>query len=114
MRLVDTIGFALTSLSSNRIRTLLMLLAMSIGVAAVVLLTGIGNGARLYIVDQFSSLGTNLVIVIPGRAETASNTPATLVGETPRDLTLDDARSLERGDAVRRLTPINIGELTIA
>ena len=111
---MDAIGFALTSLGSNRVRTFLMLLAMSIGVAAVVLLTGIGNGARLYIVDQFSSLGTNLVIVIPGRTETASNTPATLVGETPRDLTLGDARELERGDAVRRIAPLNIGELSIS
>jgi putative ABC transport system permease protein len=114
MRPLDTIGFALQSLGSNRVRTLLMLLAMSIGVAAVVLLTGIGNGARLYIVDQFASLGTNLVIVIPGRTETASNTPATLVGETPRDLTLGDARALSRGDTVRRMTPVNIGELSIA
>ncbi len=114
MRPLDTIGFALQSLGSNRVRTLLMLLAMSIGVASVVLLTGIGNGARLYIVDQFASLGTNLVIVIPGRTETASNTPATLVGETPRDLTLADARALLRGDAVKRLTPVNIGELSIA
>jgi putative ABC transport system permease protein len=114
MRPLDAIGFAFASLGSNRVRTLLMLLAMSIGVAAVVLLTGIGNGARLYIVDQFASLGANLVIVIPGRAETASNTPATLVGETPRDLTLADARALARGDAVHRLTPINIGEMNIA
>jgi putative ABC transport system permease protein len=114
MRPSDTILFALSSLGSNRVRTFLMLLAMSIGVAAVVLLTGIGNGARLYIVDQFASLGTNLVIVIPGRADTASNTPATLVGETPRDLTLGDARALMRGDAVGRLTPIVIGELSIA
>ena len=114
MRPVDAIAFALMSLGSNRVRTLLMLLAMSIGVAAVVLLTGIGNGARLYIVDQFSSLGTNLVIVIPGRAETASNTPATLVGETPRDLTLSDARALVRDDTVRRIAPLNIGEMNIA
>jgi len=114
VRPVDAIAFALMSLGSNRVRTLLMLLAMSIGVAAVVLLTGIGNGARLYIVDQFSSLGTNLVIVIPGRAETASNTPATLVGETPRDLTLSDARALVRDDTVRRIAPLNIGEMNIA
>jgi putative ABC transport system permease protein len=114
MRPLDAIGFALTSLGSNRVRTLLMLLAMSIGVAAVVVLTGIGNGARLYIVDQFSSLGTNLVIVIPGRTDTTSNTPATLIGETPRDLTLNDARALERGDTVRRLAPLNIGELNVA
>lgn len=113
MRPLDALGFACASLGSNRVRTLLMLLAMSIGVAAVVLLTGIGNGARLYIVDQFASLGTNLVIVIPGRTETAANTPAALVGETPRDLTLADARALARGDAVKRLTPINIGEMNI-
>src|SRR3989339_940970 len=110
MRPLDILRFGLMSLGSNRVRTLLMLLAMSIGVAAVVLLTGIGNGARLYIVDQFASLGTNLVIIIPGRAETASNTPATLVGETPRDLTLEDAQALSRSELVARVAPLNIGE----
>ena len=114
MRPWDAIGFSIGSLGGNRVRTLLMLLAMAIGVAAVVLLTGIGNGARLYIVDQFASLGTNLVIVIPGRAETAGNTAAALVGETPRDLTLADARALTRDETVRRLTPVNIGEMHIS
>ena len=99
------------SLGSNKARTALMLLAMSIGVAAVVLLTGIGNGARLYIVDQFSSLGTNLVIIIPGRTETASNTPATLIGETPRELTLGDMKVLAKGDMVKRIAPLILGEL---
>ena len=111
MRPVDTILFGLGSLGSNRVRTALMLLAMSIGVAAVVLLTGIGNGARLYIVDKFAALGTNLVIVIPGRSETANNTPATLVGETPRDLTLEDALAVMRSELVSRVAPLNIGEL---
>ncbi len=91
-----------------------MLLAMSIGVAAVVVLTAIGNGARHYVVDQFSSLGTNLVIVVPGRAETAGSAASTLVGETPRDLTLDDARSLLRGDALRRMAPFNLGEIAVS
>jgi putative ABC transport system permease protein len=112
MRPVDTILFASASLVSNRARTALMLLAMAIGVAAVVLLTGIGNGARLYIVDQFASLGTNLLIVLPGRAETVGSSPATLVGETPRDLTLGDAQALQRSSLVRRLAPLNIGELS--
>ncbi len=112
MRPLDTIRFGLGSLGSNRVRTALMLLAMSIGVAAVVLLTGIGNGARLYIVDKFAALGTNLVIVIPGRAETANNTPATLVGETPRDLTLEDALAVMHSELVGRVAPLNIGELS--
>lgn len=112
MRPLDTFRFGLASLGSNRVRTTLMLLAMSIGVAAVVLLTGIGNGARLYIVDKFAALGTNLVIVIPGRAETASNAPATLVGETPRDLTLEDTMAVMRSELVSRAAPLNIGELS--
>lgn len=112
MRPLDIIRFGLGSLGSNRVRTALMLLAMSIGVASVVLLTGIGNGARLYIVDKFAALGTNLVIVIPGRAETANNTPATLVGETPRDLTLEDALAVMRSELVGRVAPLNIGELS--
>ena len=114
MRTRDAIAFALASLAFSRVRTLLMLLAMSIGVAAVVVLTAIGNGARHYVVDQFSSLGTNLVIVVPGRAETAGGAATTLVGETPRDLTLDDARSLLRGDALRRMAPFNLGEIAVA
>ena len=114
MRARDAIAFALASLAFSRVRTLLMLLAMSIGVAAVVVLTAIGNGARHYVVDQFSSLGTNLVIVVPGRAETAGGAATTLVGETPRDLTLDDARSLLRGGALRRMAPFNLGEIAVS
>ena len=53
-----------------------MVLAMSIGVAAVVVLTALGDGARRYVVDQFASLGTNLVIVLPGRSETGGVNPA--------------------------------------
>lgn len=112
MRPLDYPRFALRSLGAGKVKTGLMLLATAIGVAAVVLLTGIGNGARLYIVDKFSSLGTNLLIVIPGRTETAANTPSTLLGETPRDLTLEDAAALTRSDLVLRVAPLNIGELS--
>jgi putative ABC transport system permease protein len=86
-----------------------MLIAMAIGVAAVLMLTALGEGARRYVADQFASLGTNLIIVIPGRAETAGVTPSTLMGETPRDLTLDDAMALTRSYRVRRIAPINVG-----
>jgi len=49
---------------------------MSIGVGAVVVLTALGEGARRYVLEQFSSLGTNLLIVLPGRAETTGRRPA--------------------------------------
>lgn len=105
----DIGAFAWRALTGYSTRTILMLIAMAIGVAAVVMLTALGEGARRYVAGQFASLGTNLIIVIPGRAETAGVSPSTLMGETPRDLTLDDALALTRSYQVRRIAPLNIG-----
>ncbi len=109
MRLADLLDFAWQVVRGYRARTLLILLAMGIGVAAVVAVSSIGEGARLYVMNQFGSLGTNLVIVLPGRSETAGAMPGVLVGKTPRELTIDDALSLKRSPAVRMLAPIIVG-----
>ena len=113
MSLEDRLRFALTALHGARMRTALMLLAMAIGVAAVVLLTSLGEGARRYVVGQFSSLGTHLVIVFPGRNETTGGAPP-MLNETPRDLSLDDALALHRIHTIRHLAPVNIGSASIA
>jgi putative ABC transport system permease protein len=112
MKLTDVLRFASGSLAGARTRTLLMIAAMSIGVASVVVLTSLGEGARLYVVGQFSSLGSNLVIVFPGRSETTGN-PGMLLGETTRDLTLDDALSLTRSRAIRRIAPLTVGSALV-
>jgi putative ABC transport system permease protein len=109
MNLADTLQFASGSLRGARTRTLLMMLAMAIGVAAVVVLTALGEGARRYVVGQFSSLGSNLVIVLPGRSETSGVNPGMLVGQIPRELVLDDAQALLRSNAIRRLAPLSVG-----
>ena len=114
MKLADTLQFASGSLRGSPTRTLLMMLAMSIGVAAVVVLTALGEGARRYVVDQFSSLGTNLVIVLPGRTETAGVGPGLMSGQTPRDITLDDAQALLRSRAIKRIAPLTVGSATIS
>jgi len=82
---------------------------MGIGVAAVVLVSTLGEGARRYVLDQFGSLGTNLVIVLPGRSETAGANPGFIIGKTPRDLTLDDALALGRSHAVKLIAPLIVG-----
>ena len=109
MRAGDLFDFAWQVLRGNRGRTLLILLALGIGVAAVVAVTSLGEGARLYILNQFGSLGSNLVIVLPGRSETAGSLPGVLVGKTPRDLTLEDALALKSSHAVRRIAPLLVG-----
>jgi putative ABC transport system permease protein len=109
MRPADVLEFASGSLRGSRTRTLLMIFAMSIGVAAVVVLTALGEGARRYVIGQFSSLGSNLVIVLPGRSETAGVNPGMLLGQTARDIVLDDAEALLRSPAVRRIAPLTLG-----
>jgi putative ABC transport system permease protein len=90
-----------------------MLLAMAIGVAAVVVLTALGEGARRYVVEQFASLGTHILIVLPGRSETTGGPPP-LFGETPRDLTLGDALALLRSREIREVAPIVVGSAPIS
>lgn len=113
MKIDDTLGFALRSLRGYPLRTGLMLLAMAIGVASVVLLTALGEGARRYVTQEFTSLGTHLLIVLPGRSETTGGPPP-LLGETPRDLTLEDALALLRSSAVRRVAPVMVGSAPVA
>jgi len=113
MRPVDLVGFAGQSLVGARTRTLLMLLAMSIGVGSVILLTALGEGARRYVIGEFAQLGTHLLIMLPGRSETTGGAPP-LFGETPRDLTLDDALALLRHASIARVAPLTIGNAPVS
>lgn len=114
MPATDVIRYSAVSLRGFTSRTVLMLVAMAIGVCAVVVLTSLGEGARRYVTGEFAALGTNLIIVFPGRSETAGINPGTMMGETPRDLTLGDARSLLRSYSVRRIAPINVGSANVS
>jgi len=114
MNLADVLRFATGSLTGFRTRTILMVIAMAIGVGAVVVLTALGEGARRYVVNEFSSLGTNLIIVFPGRTETGGNLPGMMVGRSPRDLTLDDAVAVLRSKHVTRIAPLNIGSANLS
>ena len=109
MRAPDLIRFARDAATGNPLRTALLILAMAIGVAAVVVLTALGDGARRYVVDQFSSLGTNLVIVLPGRSQTGGFNPGNAITNTPRDLTIEDAQALARASTVHRVVPLAVG-----
>ena len=107
MRGADLLGFALRGLTGHGLRTALSLVGVVIGVAAVVLLTALGEGARRYVIDQFANLGTNLLIVMPGKVET---TGVAGFGGAPNDLTLADAQAIDRRlTMVTRVAPIAMG-----
>ncbi|OGV75585.1 MAG: peptide ABC transporter permease [Methylotenera sp. RIFCSPLOWO2_02_FULL_45_14] len=113
MKITDTFRYAGDAATGAPLRTGLLILAMSIGVAAVVILTALGDGARRYVVGEFSAIGSNLVIVLPGRSETRGFNPANIITSTPRDLTLEDANALLRLPQVQRISPILIATTEI-
>jgi len=110
MQTPDIARFAWGSLVGARTRTFLMVVATSIGVAAVVVLTSLGEGARRYVRNEFEALGTNLVIVLPGRSETFGGGAALASGRTARDLTIDDAMAIKRIRGVEHVAPLNLVE----
>jgi putative ABC transport system permease protein len=115
MKPLDVARMSLQALERYPLRTAMLLLAIAIGVAAVVLLTAVGEGARRYVTDQFSALGTQLLIVLPGRAETAGGgIQGLLVGETARELTLDYTLAIARSPRVVQVTPLVLGAGTVS
>ncbi|MBI3539859.1 MAG: ABC transporter permease, partial [Candidatus Eisenbacteria bacterium] len=82
-------------------------LAITVGVAAVVLLASIGEGTRRYIMGQMTQFGTTLVAVYPGKLETRGM-PG-LMGAGTRKLTMDDARLLARIPGVVGAVPTAYG-----
>lgn len=111
MSFLDLIAFAWTSMTGHRLRAGLCMLGVSIGVTSVILLTALGEGARIYVTGQLASLGSDLVIVLPGRVETSGTTA--FAGGVPHDLTLPDAEALQRLPHVSQLAPALLGETDV-
>jgi putative ABC transport system permease protein len=114
MRVRDVFASAVSAAAGSPLRTVLLMLAMAIGVAAVVVLTALGDGARRYVIREFSALGSNLVIVLPGRTATGGVNPASAITSTPRDLTIEDARAVLRAPSVLRVAPVAVGTSEIS
>ena len=92
MRLHDGIGMAWRSLTAHRMRSFLTLLGIAVGIAAVILLTSIGEGLHRFVLSEFTQFGTNVIGISPGKAVTGGANPG--FPSSVRPLTLDDARSL--------------------
>jgi putative ABC transport system permease protein len=105
--LQDLLELAFGAIRGHRLRSILSMLGIAIGVGAVILLTSIGEGTRRYILAQFSQFGTNLIAIHPGRAKT-SGMPGAFGGST-RHLTIDDAQALARISGVTSVVPTAAG-----
>ncbi|MDD5563395.1 MAG: ABC transporter permease [Thermoanaerobaculaceae bacterium] len=111
MERADLVRFALGALAGHRLRSVLSALGVAIGVAAVVLLTALGEGTRRYIVAQFSQFGTNLLEINPGKVKTFGFPGA--FGGTTNKLTIDDATALEKLPGVGEVVPFAFGQARV-
>ena len=90
MGLKELLRLSVGALRANKLRSLLTMLGVIIGVFAVILLVSLGSGLQKYITDQISGLGSNLIFVIPGQVGGA-RTPG---GQQANKLVMADARNL--------------------
>ena len=108
MKAADLAALAMESLRLHRLRTALSGVAVAIGVVAVLVLAGLGDAAKRYVVGRFAAMGTNLATISPGKTETSG---AFMVGSWgDRDLTLDDAEAIRRQvPGIQALVPMSLG-----
>ncbi|MDQ1603120.1 MAG: putative transport system permease protein [Actinomycetota bacterium] len=105
MRTAEAFRVALDALRANRLRSLLTMLGVVIGVASVVILVAIGSGAQQEVESQVEGLGSNIIIVVPGKFQLGS-------APSVSRLTLQDIELLGRvtGDTRRVAVEVSSGE----
>lgn len=107
MRSADGFALAWSALREHRLRTALSMLGVAIGITAVILLTSIGEGARQFVLAEFTQFGTNMFQITPGKAETLGIAGAN--AGTTQKLTLRDAEALKRVPGVEVVLPTLLG-----
>ena len=101
MPATETVRMALSTLRSNRLRSLLTMVGIVIGTASVITLVGVGRGAQGLAEEQLTNLGANVLFVVPGNNNTRRQ------GVTrPKTLVLEDAEAIaEQVPSVKRVAP---------
>ena len=111
MQSEDFAKLALSSISYHRTRSFLTALGIAVGIAAVVLLTSIGEGIHRYVLAEFTQFGTNILAVTPGKTNTMGMSGAVISNVRP--LSLSDAEALERLPGVEAVVPVVQGNAAI-
>ncbi|MCE7913777.1 MAG: ABC transporter permease [Nitrosomonas sp. PRO4] len=110
MNLFAIFGEALRALRQNRMRTALTMLGMIIGVAAVVLMLSIGEGARTKINETIAAMGSNLFIVVPGATSSGG---FSFGSGSVRTLTINDAYAIAELPSIKGTAPVVSGTVQL-
>ena len=111
MLIRDFINLTSTSLWAHKLRSFLTMLGISVGIAAVVLLTSIGEGIHRYILSEFSQFGTTIIGINPGKTSTMGMSMG--VFGTVRPLSIEDAEALKKLSNVKAVVPLVQGNAEV-
>jgi putative ABC transport system permease protein len=111
MNTIDTFQFALHSLTAHRLRTFLSASGIAVGIAAVVLLTAIGDGIQRFVLAEFTQFGTNIVTITPGKINTHGGSLGAI--GSARLLTIEDSIALKQSRYARYTNASVIGNAEI-
>jgi putative ABC transport system permease protein len=111
MLLKDSVKLSLAALFSQRMRSFLTMLGITVGIASVVLLTSLGEGVHRFVLSEFTQFGTNLIGVTPGKATTAGMSGGIISNVRP--LSMDDAAALKRLPNIIAVAPVVQGNAPV-
>jgi putative ABC transport system permease protein len=111
MQIRDLLGLAGSAITHHPLRSLLSALGIAVGVAAVILLTALGEGLHRFVLAEFTQFGTHIVAVTPGKTETHGGSVG-MFGST-RPLTLEDSAALAQLPLVESVNPVVQGNVEV-
>jgi putative ABC transport system permease protein len=111
MNTADFLSFTMGSLRAHRLRTALTALGIAVGIAAVILLTSIGEGLHRFVIAEFTQFGTHLISVTPGKIQTHGGSLGAV--NTVRPLSIEDAVALSRAPYVQVSDPVVQGNADV-
>lgn len=105
MNIFEYIKLAFVALRTNKVRSILTMLGIIIGVASVILLVSIGTGLQNFVTEQFASLGSNTLWVMAGEVDISQGPRGAMMSSSKFEIS--DAGDLERGsDYIKQASPL--------
>ncbi len=111
MHSTDTLRLSLLAITARRMQSFLTLLGIAVGIAAVILLTSIGEGIHRFVLNEFTQFGTHIITITPGKTRTGGGPPG--LPNSARPLSLEDASVIAHLPGVVAVAPSASGNAEV-
>ena len=111
MHSTDILRLSFHAITARRMQSFLTLLGIAVGIAAVILLTSIGEGIHRFVLNEFTQFGTHIITVTPGKTRTGGGPPG--LPSSARPLSLEDASVIVRLPGVVAVAPSSSGNAEV-